>query len=95
MKTYRHKIGEFYKPVQGSHTDGDDEYELLFMLVRKSRTHYDLMLLNKEDDVPCSSLDPDSMGIVRAKKTGKGRLFFVSKNDDEDFYECELEQTKE
>ena len=80
MKTYKHKIGELYKPYKGSHEDCDGEFRLLFILLRKYEEFYGFKCVGDVEEMieiagPC--LTPDEDGFIWGEKVGKGRFYFV------------------
>ena len=96
MKTYRHKVGDLYKPYKGSYTEGGEELSLLFLLLRKSKSHYCFTGVGSVEEMtekagPC--LTPDEDGFIWARKIGKGRFYFHHYDiydDFDDYYECNL-----
>ena len=106
MKTYRHKVGELYKPYKGSH-EQDGQFPLVLLLVNKGKTHYDFKCVGNEKEmieIAGVCMTPNSQGFIRGEKIGKGRFYFehpLSKTafasviEEEDFYECNLMPIKE
>ena len=100
MKSYRHKVGNLYKPYKGSYSRYGSR-PLVFVLVRKLKKHYCLKCVGDVEKMieiagPCMTPHPD--GLIWAKKVGEGRLFFHyydEVRDLEDYYECYLTGIKE
>ena len=100
MKTYRHKVGDLYKPYKGSYTEGGEELSLLFLLLRKSKSHYCFTGVGSVEEMtekagPC--LTPDEDGFIWGEKVGKGRFYFPERGDGagHDYYKCNLMPIKE